>query len=439
MKRKALALTLMLACSFSAVVGSQFVNLAAANFLQQPPLPQLPHATIRSDGSIEPQTLSIKRDEDIYIVTGNIFNYTLEIQRNNIAVDGASYVLQGDGSGTGILITNRTGITIKNLKIQKFATGIAIEQSSNNTIIKNNIASNDLGIVLYRASNNCIVANQIEANGQAILFYESANHNTIAENNITKNGNGIWCEHTNPTSNNNSIVGNNITEDGSNAILLRSSSNNRIEGNNIKNNENGILLDGFNSQYNSLTGNTIANNKYAMQLTGQADHSVIMGNTIANNEYGIRLFSVNNSEIYHNDFVNNTCQAFIELSMSTHFSHTFVNSWDNGSFSGGNFWSDYNGTDNNGDGMGDSPYMIETVCYDYDLGKNVTVQEGEDNFPLMAPMDAPNPSPSPSQSSSPQETEPFPTALVVASMVSVAIIGIGSLIFFKKRRRDKNP
>jgi len=39
--------------------------------------------------------------------------------------------------------------------------------------------------------------------------------------------------------------------------------------------------------------------------------------------------------------------------------------------SGGNYWSDYNGTDANHDGIGDTPYVIDT--------KNA------DNYPLMTP------------------------------------------------------
>jgi hypothetical protein len=47
---------------------------------------------IRADGSIDPQTVPIQRDGDIYNFTNNITG-SIWVERSNIIVDGSGYVL----------------------------------------------------------------------------------------------------------------------------------------------------------------------------------------------------------------------------------------------------------------------------------------------------------------------------------------------------------
>jgi len=81
----------------------------------------------------------------------------------------------------------------------------------------------------------------------------------------------------------------------------------------------------------------------------------------------------------------------------------------------------------------------------YALGGNSAIGSGTMKYPISGgPYDTNelytpagyNPAPSPESSPSPEpiDKEPFPTTLVVASVITVAAVGIGLLVYFKKRK-----
>jgi parallel beta-helix repeat protein len=86
-------------------------------------------------------------------------------------------------------------------------------------------------------------------------------------------------------------------------------------------------------------------------------------NTIANNSYGIVLANSSANALFHNNLIYNTHQV--------HLLNTLDSTWDNGCE--GNYWSNYNGTDIDRDGVGDT-YLS---------------WEGVDNYPLMNPYWSP--------------------------------------------------
>jgi parallel beta-helix repeat protein len=363
---------------FTLLVGVQFVNLAVANFL--PPPPNLPSIYIRSDGTVDPPA-AIQRIGEVYTFTGNIADHTLEIQRDNIVVDGAGCTLQGNASGNGIKLTNRSGVTIKNLEIKQFRTCINIISSSNIIITGNTITNNENAITLHSSMNNQIEGNKITGNHVAILLYNASNHNSIIGNSMTNNGNGIWSEFNPNPSNYNNIIGNNISENTKFGILLRSSSNDLVEGNNIENNDDGIFLSGSSCQYNTIVDNNIANNNHGIYIGGDPKHNNITKNNIANNGKGIHVSQSSTNIFYQNNFIDNTIQIYDTIDEFPDSASPSENIWNDGVT--GNYWSDYTGVDSNGDGIGDTPYIIDANNQDhYPLVETAQIPE----FPSWTPM-----------------------------------------------------
>jgi hypothetical protein len=98
-------------------------------------------------------------------------------------------------------------------------------------------------------------------------------------------------------------------------------------------------------------------------LSDGADYNIVYGNNITDSETGVDFrWAGDHNSFHHNNFVDNTNQVF-------HFEgETSV--WDDGYPSGGNYWSDYTGSDSDGDGIGDVPYVIDA--------------DNEDRYPLTS-------------------------------------------------------
>jgi len=137
---------------------------------------------------------------------------------------------------------------------------------------------------------------------------------------------------------------------------------NKLEGNKIFENNIGIGLLS-NSPENFISNNTIENNNQTgLELNG-SDSNTIIHNTINGNSNGTLFRSYPNDNLFHhNNFVNK---------INVNVNAIGDNTWDNGTH--GNYWSDYEGNDSDGDGIGNDNYNIDS--------------NNKDGYPLMIPID----------------------------------------------------
>jgi parallel beta-helix repeat protein len=396
---------------------------------------------IRSDGSIDPPIASIKRDGDLYVLTDNI-NASIIVQKNNIVIDGAGFIIQGSGSGYpraeyGIDLSSRNNVKIMNTRITRFYDGIYLDDSSSNTISGNEITGNEdqgIRVAIHSASYNTISGNIVTDNGGTGIFLGEAFDNTISGNIVTDNGhigislwgddntlfdnmvayNGlmgidIWTASYNTVSNNNvtnsdygiriaqsssynTVSNNNVTNSDYGVYIMYASSNNTLFGNIVKNNQyHGIYLD---ESANTLSNNTVTNNEYGIYLSVWSGNTRISGNIVKNNRlYGVYLHYSNETLIFSNNITDNNYGIGLSNSYGNLIHHNYfidnalqvqsissINIWDDDYPSGGNHWSDYIGVDQKSGPNQDQPGSDGIGDTPYVINQN-----NRDNYPLVRP------------------------------------------------------
>lgn len=190
--------------------------------------------------------------------------------------------------------------------------------------------------------------------------------------------------------------------------------NSSVEGITIKN----LTVENFSigmyiwTQNNTITGDSISKNIVGLLLSGS--NATVTKNYMSDNIEGL-FFGFNapgtfppNMIVYQNAFVNNSVQLSGCQCRAYNLSET-PHDWDNGKI--GNYWSSYNGTDSNHDGIGDTPYIIDVLDHD--------------RFPLMQnPVNSPVPA------------GKLPIEAVVLGFSAPVVLIISALVV-RQRRKQK--
>jgi parallel beta-helix repeat protein len=235
--------------------------------------------------------------------------------------------------------------------------------SINGFTIRNNIFQYDVAGIFLHSSDNKIYGNNIRRFEYGIYLTEENEELYFTKNNISDNeiSNCSFGIYTRGNFNSNTIYRNNVI-DNYEGIKIYYSMNNSITRNYLHSNTYYAIYINVKSEGNIVSKNVCTENRYGIRVKATTKNKIFL-NWVERNEIG--LYSCCGSDgnyFYSNSVIDNDKQA----------SDSFSNFWDNGII--GNYWNDYNGTDSNGDGIGDTPYQIPD-------GDN------EDRYPLMEPFE----------------------------------------------------
>ncbi|MGA2161762.1 MAG: NosD domain-containing protein [Methanoregula sp.] len=178
------------------------------------------------------------------------------------------------------------------------------------------------------------------------------------------------------------VIQNSVTASG----ILISSNGNTIENNTLEGNAVGIQLASAND--NSITGNAVTDSSRAGIVLRNAKNNLIEGNRITKNTLGISLDEQSTADTITYNIFSNTENVLskgtgLQWESPSVLSYVYLGRTFTGRL--GNYWSDYQGIDENSDGIGDTPYAVGSG-----LNRNPEAaanQNEVDPAPLMDPIE----------------------------------------------------
>lgn len=343
----------------------------------------------------------ISHFEDALKITSNDVKVSGFTISNNVTSMGGLYIVDGDR----ILITNNT---IQNNSI--FLMG------SHQVFTLNTVRGS---VECYSSQYNIIAGNIVYGDiwvNNPPEFMVAPHITNLICGNLAVDGNGI------AVGGDGNIVFNNKVINSTYGIGTASSASNCI-----------------------LLRNQIVNNDIGIRATSEGHNNTFYGNKVTDSLYGASVANIwgigENNVFYDNNFDNNLQDVNTDpviIGSDRNWTAHHGGSFDNGV--SGNYWSSYNGTDVNGDGFGDLPYVIDP--------------NRRDNHPLMAPFNTSSVSidlpywaaaysslvykePTlETQISAPQQ-KLFPPSIVIFLIVITAVlVAAGLLVYHKKHKRE---
>lgn len=309
---------------------------------------------------------------------------TAVIKKPITIVGGEGTQLMADSTKPVLTIKNARDVTLKNLRFLQSTTAVVVKNGENITMDGVEMVQMFSGVQVYDSKNVKIkgltlrgIDGQFASKGYGLAMFKSENI-TLQKNDVTSVQDAFYLEHTK-----NVTVKHNVATDSRYGLHFMYADGIEATNNQVENNVTGVML--------MLTKNAVLrHNEVRKQWNWQssgftlynAENITVEHNAFDGNRTGILSQTLQNAKISHNIFTSN--QTAIEFTSAdkqnsvTHndFTGNILNIRSDGSDSiiDHNYYDDYNGSDIDGDGIGDTTYsslqsfgqwMVRKPSYQY--------------------------------------------------------------------------
>lgn len=332
----------------------------------------------------------------IHIQAGMYKEGEIIIEKPLSLIADGDVILDGDNNSQIVTVKKADGVIIIGLTFQNTGisytqelAGLRIIESKNTVIRKNKFLNTTYGVYLENSEKVQVADNEFRgqakdesSGGNAIHLWYGSGH-LIEQNRISGHRDGIYLEF----STDNQIRNNDVRSNIRYGLHFMFSHRSEYQKNYFSNNGAGVAvmyshdIKMFENRFVSNTGpasyglllkdisaseiyqNDFIDNTVAIYMEG-SNRSSFYNNVISANGWALRIMgNCENNEFIRNDFTGNT----FDVTTNTN------NSWN--TFKE-NFWSQYDGYDLNRDGIGDKPYRPVSLS-------SVILERVESSYILM--------------------------------------------------------
>jgi len=331
--------------------------------------------------------LAAARSGDTVRVTAGVYRERIVVDRPVVLVGEPGAVLDGGGDGTvvtivapatirgftikgsgrdqsrehsGIMADGADELTVEQNRLEDVLFGVYVKQSRAPAIRGNTIVGKDLppplrgdGIRLWYSHRGVVQGNRVERARDLVIWF--SDETDVRDNEVRDGRYGLHYMY----SNHNHFAGNTFLGNHVGAFIMYSTDIS-FRGNVFAGarGTTGRGLGFKDADRITAEGNVLVKNTIGISLDNSPSregvHNAFRGNVIAFNNLGVVVLpSVRNNVFEDNQFVDNVQSVAV-----TGGGTALGNHW------AGNQWTDYAGFDRDGDGVGDTPFVLERLSDD---------------------------------------------------------------------------